>query len=121
MIINPSAHTIVPRRNSFQNRIIGRRSRLSVVSIDKQFCFAVSKICFVSAVFLFFSSLWLQGSIEQVSAEIEQIEVSHGKLVAENILLRAERAKLFSPESVETLAKNQLAIHLPGPDQYFKF
>lgn len=121
MIINPSAHTIVPRRNSFRNHTISRRRRVSMVSIDKQFCFAVSKICLVSAVFLFLSSLWLQGSIKQVSAEIEQIEVSHGKLATDNILLRAERAQLFSPESVETLAKNQLAIHLPGPEQYFKF
>jgi len=121
MIINPSAHTMIPRRNSFRNRTIGRRKRISLASIDKQFCFAVSKICLVSAVFLFLSSLWLQGSIKQVSAEIEQIEVSQGKLATDNIILRAERARLFSPESVETLAKNQLAIHLPGPEQYFKF
>jgi len=121
MIINPSAHTIVPRRNSFQNRTIGRRRRAAMISIDKQFCLALSKICLVSAAVLFFRSLWLQGSIERVSAEIEQVEVSHGKLATDNILLRAQRARLFSPESVETLAKNQLAIHLPGPEQYFKF
>ncbi|HID70629.1 MAG TPA: hypothetical protein EYP35_09305 [Desulfobacterales bacterium] len=121
MIINPSAHTVVPRRNSFQNRTIGRHRRVSMVPVDKQFCFAVSKICFVSAVFLFLSSFWLQGSIEQVNAEIEQIQVSHSKLTGDNILLRAERAQLFSPKSVETLAENQLAIHLPGPEQYFKF
>lgn len=121
MIINPSAHTVVPRRNSFQNRTISRRRRATMAPVDKQFCLAVAKICCASAMFFFLSSFWLQGSIEEVNAEIEQIQVSHDRLTGDNILLRAERAQLFSPKSVETMAENQLAIHLPGPEQYYKF
>jgi len=56
-----------------------------------------------------------------VNEQIELVAGQHDELVNANILLRAKKARLFSPEAVGLLAENHLAIHLPQSGQYRKF
>ena len=121
MIINPSAHTMIPRRNSFRNRAIGRRRQALSIPGGKELWLGISKVLFVASVFLFIVSFVLDGSISRVTGEIEQMETTHSKLVDANVLLRAQKARLFSSEEVGVLADNQLAIHIPATGQYRKF
>ena len=121
MIINPSAHTIIPRVNSFQHRSLRRGRQAMSVPGGKLLWFAVTKVLSVTALILFVSSLWLGSSVTQVHIKIDQVAKQHDELVNANILLRAKKARLFSPEAVGLLAGNQLAIHLPQSGQYRKF
>ena len=123
MIINPSAHTMIPRRNSFQNRAIGRRRRRQALSVPggKQLWYGVMKVLGAAAVVVAISSFWLNGSVEQLSADIEEVQATHSELVNVNLSLRVQRTQLFSFETVEALANNQLAIHVPTSGQYYTF
>lgn len=121
MIINPSAHTMIPRRNSFRHHGGSRRRQGVPLRGSKQLCFGVTKVLLVSALFLFISSAFLGGSAERIAAEIGNLEASQGELVNANIMLRAKKARLFSSETVGVLAGNQLAIHIPASGQYRKF
>ncbi len=119
MIINPSAHIIIPRTNSFAG--CPRRRRRQVFNLSfggKKFCFAVTKMLCGFGALVFLSSLWLGSSIGQVDSQISKIEMQHEQLVTANILLRAQKARLFSPETVGALAGDQFAIHLPESGQY---
>ncbi len=118
MIINPSAHTVIPRRNAFRKRSRIRRQQALSLPGGKPFFFAVSKIFCGAAVFLFLSSLWLGSSIHQVDAQISKVETQRDQLVNSNILMRAKKANMFSPETVGVMAGDQFAIHLPGAGQY---
>ncbi len=121
MIINPSAHTMIPRRNSFRNRALGRRRNTFSVPGGKQFWLGVSKVLVAASVILLIASLLLNGSNAKVSAEIDQMEKIYNELANTNVLLRAQKARLFSPEAVGEIAGNQLAIHIPVSGQYRKF
>jgi hypothetical protein len=118
MIINPSANTVIPRRNAFRNRSRIRRQQAFIFPCGKPFFFAVSKVACGAAVFLFLSSLWLGSSIRQVDAQITTVEMQRDQLVNSNILMRAKKANMFSPETVGIMAGDQFAIHLPGTEQY---
>jgi len=121
MIINPSANTMIPRRNSFRNRALGRRRKALSIPGGKQLWLGISKVLSAACVVLFIASFFLNGSDARISAEIKQMEVTYSELANSNVVLRAQKARLFSPESVGTLANNQLAIHLPASGQYRKF
>lgn len=121
MIINPSAHTMIPRRNSFRTRALGRRRIALSIPGGKQLWLGISKVVSAACVVLFMASFLLNGLAVRVSAEIGQTEVIYNELANSNVLLRAQKARLFSPESVGKLAGNQLAIHLPASGQYRKF
>jgi len=118
MIVNPLAHTMIPHRNSFRCHAGRRRHQGVMLPGGKQLWFGVAKVLLVSALFLCISSALQSGSVERVAAEIGNLEASHGELVSANILLRAKKARLFSPEAVGALAGNQLAIHIPVSGQY---
>ncbi len=126
MIINPSANTVIPRGNSFQRQPLRRGRRgmrgRQVMSIPggQLLWFAAAKVLSVTALLFFVSSLWLGSSVLQVNENIEQVAGQHDELVSANILLRAKKARLFSPETVGLMAANHLAIHLPQSGQYRK-
>ncbi|MBL4904015.1 MAG: hypothetical protein JKY62_15400 [Desulfocapsa sp.] len=120
MIINPSAHAMIPRRNSFRRVGIGRRGQALSIPGGKQLWLGVSKVLAGAVAFLFMASFFINGSLTRVSGEIEQLEAIHNELVEANILLRAQKARLFSPESVGVLADNQLSIQLPASGQYYQ-
>lgn len=121
MIINPSAHTMIPRRNAYRNRTIGRRRQALSVPGGKQLWYGVMKVLSVAAVVVAVSSFMLNGSAERLSADIAEVQATHSELVNANLALRVQRAQLFSSETIGTLAGNQLAIHIPASGQYHKF
>jgi len=118
MIINPSAHTVIPRRNAFKSRSRYRRQQSLSLPGGKLLFFSVTKVLCAASVFLLLSSLWLGSSIDQVEAQISKVETQREQLVNANILIRAKKANLFSPETVGAMAGNQFAIHLPESGQY---
>lgn len=118
MIINPSAHTVIPRRNAFKSRSKYRRQQVLRFSGGRQFFFALTKVLSGVAVFLLFSTFWLDSSVEQVEVQIVKIEMQRDQLVNSNILMRAKKANMFSPETVGAMAGDQFAIHLPESGQY---
>jgi hypothetical protein len=121
MIINPSAQTMMPRRNAFRKNAMRRRRQAMSIPGGKQLWFALSKVsCGILAVFMVVSFL-IGGSIARVSTDIEHVELTRSELLTANVLLRAQKARLFSPEVVGELADNQLAIHIPASGQYRKF
>jgi hypothetical protein len=81
----------------------------------------VSKVFIAASVVLFIASLLLNSTNTRVSTEIEQMETIYNELANANVLLRAQKARLFSPEAVGTIAGNQLAIYIPVSGQYRKF
>ncbi|MCK5070664.1 MAG: hypothetical protein KAR01_08980 [Desulfocapsa sp.] len=121
MIINPSAHTMIPRRNSYRRRY-NSRSRYQVKTLPggKQLWFAAAKFAVASVMFLFVASFLLNGVSERVTMEIANLELSQTELVEDNILLLAQKAHHFSPEVVASVVGNQLEIHIPAPGQYRK-
>lgn len=121
MIINPLAHTIVTSTGSFRTHSRRRRGQRKTLPGGKHLWFALSKVVCGFGLFVLLSSLWLTSSIRRVNAEISKLENQHEQLVSANILMRAQKARLFSPETVGVLAGDQLAIHLPGSGQYQKF
>ncbi len=121
MIINPSANTIIPRTSSLQLRLRRRERQVLSVPGGKKLWTAAVKVMCVASLLFFGSSLWLGSSVTRVNERIEQVAAQHDELVNANILLRAKKANLFSPEAVGILAGNQLAIHLPQSGQYRKF
>ncbi len=121
MIINPSAHTMIPRRNAFRRHTARRRREALSLPGGKQLWLSVTKVLLVSFLFLFIGSSLLSGTATRVAAEIDALEMSHAELVSTNVLLRAKKAQLFSPKAVEVTAGNQLAIHIPASGQYRKF
>ena len=119
MIINPSVHFINPHTNSFAGRQRPRRRHaFNLFFGEKKFCLAVIKMLCGIGAFVFLSSLWFGNSIGQVNSQISKIEMQHEQLVTANILLRAQKARLFSQETVGVLAGDQFAIHLPESGQY---
>ncbi len=118
MIINPSAHTVIPRRKAFKSRSRYRRQQALSLPGGKQLFFAASKVFCGVALFLLLGSLWLDGSIREVDAQISKVETQRDQLVDSNILMRAKKANMFSPETVGAMAGDQFAIHLPESGQY---
>lgn len=118
MIINPSAQTVIPRRNAFKSRSRYRRQQALELPGGKQLFLAVTKVLCGVTLFLLIGSLWLGGSIRQIDAQISKVEVQRDQLVNSNILMRAKKANMFSPETVGTMAGDQFAIHLPESGQY---
>lgn len=121
MIINPSAHTMIPRGNTLRNRPYARRSLTFSLPGGRLLWYAVTKVALAVSVLLFVTSFWLTGAIEQVSEEIGTATAVHHELVSANILLRAEKARLFSSDEVGKMAGRDLALYLPKSGQYRKF
>ena len=123
MIINPSSNTMISRRNSFRKTVIGRRRGTQTLSFPggKLLWQETSKVLAGAVVFLCMTSFFISASITRVTGGIEKMETTYSELVDSNIVLRAQRARLFSPGEVEVLAGNQLSIHPPGDGQYHRF
>ena len=121
MIINPSAHTMIPRRNSFRRRYNScSRYQTRTIPGGKQLWSAAAKFAVATVMFLFASSFLLNGASERVTLEIANLELSQTELVEDNILLLAQKAYQFSPEVVASVVGDQLEIRVPAPGQYRK-
>ena len=66
-------------------------------------------------------NFWLSSSADRLAAEILAVEEGRYVLHDENIRLRAERARLYSPGYLNEVAANQLALYVPGIKQVTRF
>lgn len=121
MIINPSAHTVIPRPGAMSSFAKRRKRFTFSIPGGKLLWPAMAKAVCGGVVFVLLISLWLGSSIDHTEAQISKIETEHEQLMTANILLRAKKARLFSREAVGALAEGQLAIHYPESGQYKKF
>lgn len=121
MIMNPSAHTMIPRKNSFRQYGSSRvRQRLTLPGGKQLWC-GVAKVSLSLALLLLISSVFTNGSTKRMTVEIETLEARYGELVNVNNLLQEEKKHLFSLDAVGARAGNQLAIHIPASGQHRKF
>jgi len=82
---------------------------------------AVGKVLFLFFPLLFLANVWLSSSAERNAATILVAEEGRYVLMDENIKLRAERARLYSPEYLNTMAAKQLALYVPEKRQITRF
>ncbi|MBU1234270.1 MAG: hypothetical protein KKD01_10295 [Proteobacteria bacterium] len=121
MIINPSAHTMIPRGNTLRNRPYTRRPLAFSMPGGRLLWYGVTKVLLFSSVLLFVCSFLTIGAVERVNGEIEKATVIHQELVNANVLLRAQKARLFSSTEIGKIAGQELALYLPESGQYQKF
>ena len=82
---------------------------------------AVGKVLLLFFPLLLLVYFWLSSSAERNAAIILAAEEGRSALVDENIQLRAKRAHLYSPEYLNTMAANQLALYVPQKGQVTRF
>lgn len=82
---------------------------------------AVGKVLLLFFPLLFLAHFWLSSSAERNAATILAAEEGRSVLMDENIKLRAKRAHLYSPEYLNTMAANQLALYVPEKGQVTRF
>lgn len=118
MIINPSAHTMIPRRNVYRRQATFRGKRNLVLPGGRQLWIGSVKLLLSVLCVCFAVTAFLNNSAVRLSTEIDALTTSEAELHTANILLSSQKAKLFSPDSIGSLAKDQLAIHLPASGQH---
>jgi hypothetical protein len=82
---------------------------------------AVGKVLLLFIPLLFLVHFWLSSSAERNAVTILVAEEGRSVLMDENIKLRAKRARLYSPEYLNTMAANQLALYVPEKGQVTRF
>ncbi len=122
MIVNPSVQTMIPRRNNRCKRsYTGSRPGSVRFPGGRMLWYSAGRALLVSFLMLAAVSVWARHSTQRLDLQIGQVEALQNELVNTNIILRAQKARLFSPQAVESLAGQQLALQLPGSGQYRKF
>ncbi len=122
MIVSPSIQTMIPRRKSRYSRsFTGRKTASIRLPGGKMLWYGVAKASLVAVLFLSVASIWSTHSSKRMNVQLGQAEALQNELINTNIILRAQKAQLFSPQTVERLAGQQLALQLPGSGQYRKF
>ena len=82
---------------------------------------AVGKVLVLFFPLLFLVNFWLSSSAVRNGAAILAAEEGRYALLDENIKLRAERARLYSPENLNAMAAKQLALYVPEKGQVTRF
>ena len=82
---------------------------------------AVGKVLLLFFPLLLLVNFWLSATAEGNAVTILAAEEGRYVLMDENIKLRAERARLYSPEYLNTMAAKQLALYVPEKGQITRF
>lgn len=82
---------------------------------------AEAKILFIFCLTLLLANAWLSSSSSRIAVTVLEAEEGRSALVDENIILRAERAYLVSPEYLEKTAAHRFALYVPEKRQVFRF
>ena len=119
-MINNSAPTYCrPMMSSSMRRQLCQKA-LGLIG-PKVLWIAVGKVLLLFFPLLFLVNFWLSSSAERNAATILAAEEGRYGLMDENIKLRAKRAHLYSPEYLNTMAANQLALYVPEKRQVTRF
>lgn len=120
MLINHSAPTYCRPMMSSPMRQQLRQKAFGLIG-PKVLWIAVGKVLLLFFPLLFIVNFWLSSSAERNAATILAAEEGRYGLMDENIKLRAERARLYSPEYLNTKAAKQLALYVPEKGQVTRF
>lgn len=120
MFINQSAQTYIRPMMSSLMRRQWRQNTFGLLG-PKVFWVAIGKVLLVFCPLLLLVNFWLSSAANRVAGEIQVAEEGRYLLMDENIRLRAERARLFSPEYLDKMAANQLALYVPEKKQITRF
>ncbi|MBU1986901.1 MAG: hypothetical protein KJ846_06700, partial [Proteobacteria bacterium] len=82
---------------------------------------AVGKVLLFFCPLLLLANFWLSSSAGRIAVALEDAEQGRYLLMDEHIKLRAERARLYSPEYLNKRAASQLALYVPGKEQVTRF
>jgi len=119
-MINHSAPTYCRPMMSSPMRHQLRQKAFGLIG-PKVLWIAVGKVLLIFFPLLLLVYFWLSSSAERNAAVILAAEEGRSALVDENIQLRAKRARLYSPEYLNTMAANQLALYVPEKGQVTRF
>ncbi|MDD3813032.1 MAG: hypothetical protein PHZ02_00175 [Desulfocapsaceae bacterium] len=97
-----------------------RKKALSVLG-PKILWMAVGKVLLFFCPLFLLANFWLTASASRLALVVEDAEKSRYVLMDEHIKLRAERARLYSPEYLNKIAASQLALYVPGKEQITRF
>lgn len=78
---------------------------------------AVLKVSLIILPLLLAANLLCTSAIHSVEATIQAEQQALFQVNNDNILIRAEKARLLSPEHMRIIAAEKLALMVPGPDQ----
>jgi hypothetical protein len=82
---------------------------------------AAGKVLLLFCPLLFVVNLWLSSSAERIAGAVLDAEKGRYVLLDENIKLRAERARLYSPQYIDKIAASRLALYAPEKKQVTRF
>jgi cell division protein FtsL len=100
----------------FVKRIDNSRLRREVDPVKRRECFSLLGLCLV----VFFSGLvfaWQHFQCVQYGYRIEQLKAQKATAEEWNHQLRLERASLADPERIDRLARKELGLVAPSPQQ----
>jgi cell division protein FtsL len=120
MFINQSAQVYIrPLRSSPVRRQVLKR----VLGLfgPKVMMMAGGKILLAFCLLFVPVHFWLSSSAARVATAVQEAEVGQSALADEYIGLKAERAYLLSPEYLEKMAAQRLALYVPDKKQVFRF
>jgi len=78
---------------------------------------AVGKVFLIILRLLLAANLWFTSQIGMVDTAMQVEQQASFQANNENVLIRAEKARLLSPEHVRVVAAEKLALMEPRPDQ----
>jgi hypothetical protein len=120
MLINHSTPTYCrPMMSSSMRRQLCQKA-LGLIG-PKVLWIAVGKVLLLFFPLLFLANFWLSSCAGRNVVSILAAEEGRYALMDENIKLRAERARLYSPENLNTMAAKQLALYVPEKRQVTRF
>ena len=120
MFISQSAQTTIRPMgtSSFRQQL---RQKVLALTTPKGLWLIAGKVFLLFCPLLFLVNIWLSSSAERVALEILAVEEGRFVLMDEHIKLRAERARLYSPDYLNEVAANQLALYVPEKRQVTRF
>ncbi len=89
--------------------------------VPKGLLVIVGRVVLIICPVLFLVNLWLSAAVNKLALEVMSAEEGCYLLVDENIKLRAERARLYSPAYLNEIAANRLALYVPEKNQVTRF
>jgi cell division protein FtsL len=103
----------------FVKRIDNSRLRREVDPVKRRECFSLLGLCLL----VFFSGLvfaWQHFQCVQYGYRIEQLKTQKSTMEDWNHQLRLEHASLADPQRIDRLARKELGLASPGPDQVIR-
>jgi hypothetical protein len=113
---NPAQSYFRPMAHSRFRRQLRSQNTLSLWG-DRAIWLSVGKILLALCPLVLFTNIMLASKYKHLEASVQAVENSRLELMDKQITLRTARAQLYSPEQIQMLAAEKLALHVPGKEQ----